>query len=59
MMPRHHLPKAHGLIASFCKEWGVTYHEADLVDGTKEVLHHLSKVSDDFLVDMVKEFPAM
>jgi len=59
MMPRHHLAKAHGLIASFCKEWGVTYHEADLVDGTKEVLHHLSKVSDEFLVDMVKEFPAM
>lgn len=59
MMPRHNLAKCHGLVSSFCKEWGVTYHEADLVDGTKEVLHSLAKVSDEFLVDMVKEFPAM
>jgi fatty acid desaturase len=59
MMPRHNLAKTHTLIESFCKEWGVQYHEADLVDGTVEVLQHLSKVSDDFIVDMVKEFPAM
>lgn len=59
MMPRHNLPKTHILIESFCKEWGVTYHEADLYDGTVEVLRHLSKVSDEFLVDMIKDFPAM
>merc|ERR1712071_743010 len=59
MIPRHNLKKTHDLVESFCKEWGVTYHEADLYDGTIEVLQHLSKVSDEFLVDMVKEFPAM
>jgi len=59
MMPRHNLAKCHTLVESFCKEWGVTYHEADLVDGTIEVLKHLQHVSDDFLVDMIKEFPAM
>jgi cytochrome b involved in lipid metabolism/fatty acid desaturase len=58
-MPRHNLAKAHKLVESFCKEWGVTYHEADLVDGTYEVLRHLSKVSDDFLVEMIQDFPAM
>merc|ERR1712045_1062311 len=58
-MPRHHLPKAHKLVASFCKEWGVTYHEADLVDGNIEVVKHLQKVSDEFLIDMISEFPAM
>jgi len=59
MMPRHNLAKCHKLVESFCKEWGVKYHEADLVDGTVEVLQHLQKVSDDFIVDMIKEFPAM
>ena len=59
MMPRHNLRKTHGLVESFCKKWGVTYHEADLVDGTVEVIQHLSKVSDEFLVDMIKDFPTM
>ena len=59
MIPRHNLRKTHELVHSFCKEWGVTYHEADLVDGTFEVLHHLQKVSDDFIVDMIEDFPAM
>jgi len=59
MMPRHNLAKAHELVKSFCKEYDVQYHEADLVDGTVEVLKHLQNVSDEFLVDMVKEFPAM
>ena len=59
MMPRHNLARCHKLVESFCKEWGVKYHEADLVDGTVEVLQHLQKVSDDFIVDMIKEFPAM
>lgn len=59
MMPRHNLAETHKLMVSFCKEWEVSYHEADLWDGTVEVLKHLSKVSDDFLVDMIKDFPAM
>jgi len=59
MMPRHNLAKTHTLVKSFCKEFGVKYHEADLVDGTVEVLQHLQNVSDEFLVDMIKEFPAM
>lgn len=58
-MPRHHLPKAHKLVSSFCEEWGVSYHEADLVDGNKEVLHHLQKVSDEFIIEMITDFPAM
>jgi fatty acid desaturase/predicted heme/steroid binding protein len=59
LMPRHNLKKCHDLVESFCKKWGVTYHEADIFDGTVEVIQHLKNVSDDFLVDMVKDFPAM
>lgn len=59
MLPRHNLAKTHDLVVSFCKEWGVQYHETDLYDGTVEVLHHLSKVSDDFLAEFIEEFPAM
>ena len=59
MMPRHNLPKAHVLVEAFCKEWGVTYHEADLLEGTVEVLKHLAYVSDKFLFEFIEEFPAM
>jgi len=59
MMPRHNLAQTHILVKSFCKEWGMKYHEADLWDGTIEVLQHLSSVSDDFIVEMIEEFPAM
>jgi fatty acid desaturase len=55
MLPRHNLKVVHELVASFCKEQGVTYHEASMMDGTIEVLQHLSKVSTEF----IKEFPAM
>jgi len=55
MLPRHNLGKVHSLVASFCKEQGVTYHEANMWVGTKEILSHLSTVSREF----VKEFPAM
>lgn len=58
-MPRHNLPKAHSVIDSFCKEWDVSYHEADLITGNIEVLRHLGNVSDDFIAEMVREFPAM
>lgn len=58
-LPRHNLKKCHALVKSFCQEWNVQYHEADLVDGTMEVLHHLSKVSNDFILDFVKDGPTM
>lgn len=58
-LPRHNLPKANALIKSFCNEWNVGYHEADMIDGTVEVLKHLSKVSDEFMQEFLHEFPAM
>jgi fatty acid desaturase len=58
-MPRHNLAKCHTLVDSFCKKWGVSYHEADMIDGNMEVLRHLSTVSNDFVSEMIREFPAM
>jgi len=55
MLPRHNLKKVHKLVESFCKQQGVTYHEADMFTGTWEVLSHLNKVSKEF----VEHFPAM
>lgn len=55
MLPRHNLAQVHVLVESFCKEQGLSYHEADMYTGTVEVLSHLSKVSAEF----VHEFPAM
>jgi len=55
MLPRHNLKQVHTLVESFCKEQGVTYHEAGMIDGNIEVLQHLSKISMEF----IKEFPAM
>jgi len=59
MMPRHNLGKAHKLVESFCKEWEVDYHEADLVYGTMEVLYHLQHVSNDFVREFVEDGPTM
>merc|ERR1711879_1040515 len=58
MMPRHNLARAHVLVQSFCKEWGVTYHQTDLIDGTVEVLQHLSKVANEFGQLYMHEFAA-
>jgi hypothetical protein len=58
-IPRHNLRKTHTLVESFCKEWGVKYHEADLIDGSIEVLNHLQQVSDDFIMDFVTDGPTM
>ena len=58
-LPRHSLVKTNALVKSFCKEWNVHYHEADMVDGTIEVLKHLSTVSDEFLVEFIKDGPTM
>mmetsp|Transcript_7129 Transcript_7129/g.15596 ORF Transcript_7129/g.15596 Transcript_7129/m.15596 type:complete len:464 (-) Transcript_7129:101-1492(-) len=55
MLPRHNLKKVHTLVESFCKEQGVTYHEADMWQGTVEILSHLHEISTEF----IKEFPAM
>jgi len=55
MLPRHNLKRVNKLVASFCKEQGVSYHEAGMVQGTLEVLRHLNKVS----VEFVAHFPAM
>jgi len=59
MLPRHNLKKTHDLVRSFCKEWNVNYHEADLIDGTVEVLKHLANVSDQFVLDFVMDGPTM
>merc|ERR1719413_135283 len=53
------MKKANELIRSFCKEWNVGYHEADMVDGTVEVLKHLNDVSNDFVREFVEDGPAM
>jgi acyl-lipid Delta6-acetylenase / acyl-lipid (9-3)-desaturase len=58
-LPRHSLRKAHALVKSFCHEHNVTYHEADMVDGTMEVLLHLHKVADQFVTDFVLDGPTM
>lgn len=54
-IPRHNLAKVHTLVESFCKQHGVSYHEASIYDGTIEVLEHLSTVSKEFIA----HFPAM
>lgn len=54
-LPRHNLAKVHKRVAKFCKDEGVTYHEAGIWTGTMEVLGHLHKVSEEFL----HEFPGM
>lgn len=54
-LPRHNLGKVHKYVEQFCKEQGVTYHEANMWVGTIEVLQHLDKVAKEF----VKEFPGM
>jgi fatty acid desaturase len=59
MIPRHNLKKTHELVESFCKEWKVGYHEADLVDGTKEVLNCLDRVAMEFVIDFVQDGPTM
>lgn len=59
MIPRHNLRKTHEFVTSFCKEWKVNYHEADLVDGTYEVLSHLQNVSNEFIMDFVTDGPTM
>ena len=54
-LPRHNLSKVNALVKIFCQNHGVTYHEANMIDGTIEVLQHLHDVSKEFLT----EFPAM
>ncbi|KAL3941810.1 MAG: hypothetical protein SGBAC_003890 [Bacillariaceae sp.] len=58
-IPRHNLQKTHEFVESFCKEWGVKYHEADMYDGTIEVLECLKTVGHEFVIDFVKDGPTM
>ena len=58
-IPRHNLKKTHALVESFCKEWGVKYHEADMYDGTIEVLQCLDNVAEDFVKEFVMNGPTM
>lgn len=58
-LPRHNLKKTHDLVKSFCKEWDVQYHEADMVEGTYEVLNCLDSVAEDFVKDFVLDGPTM
>jgi len=58
-IPRHNLRKTHALVKSFCKEWEVTYHEADMYDGTIEVLACLDDVAAEFVIDFVRDGPTM
>lgn len=53
------MDKCHPVIASFCKKWGVAYHETDMWVGTLEILDHLQHVSDEFFEEFVTDFPAM
>uniref|UniRef100_A0A7S1UKH0 Cytochrome b5 heme-binding domain-containing protein n=1 Tax=Phaeomonas parva TaxID=124430 RepID=A0A7S1UKH0_9STRA len=48
-LPRHSLPKANEIVRSFCKEHGVSYHEASMWQGTCEILSCLSHVTEEFL----------
>lgn len=58
-IPRHNLKKTNEFVTSFCKEWGVSYHSADLYDGTIEVLECLKTVGHEFIVDFVVDGPTM
>ena len=58
-LPRHNLAKTHELVESFCREWNVKYHEADMFVGTMEVLDCLDKVAWEFTMDFVREGPTM
>lgn len=59
MIPRHNLKKTHALVKSFCKEWEVGYHEADIIDGTYEVLSCLDEVAMEFVMEFVEDGPTM
>ncbi len=48
-LPRHNLGKAHKIVQKMCKEHDVTYHEATMWAGTKEVFSALQKISHEFL----------
>jgi predicted heme/steroid binding protein len=58
-IPRHNLKKTNEFVKSFCKEWDVTYHSADIWDGTIEVLSCLDQVGWDFVTEFVKDGPTM
>ena len=54
-LPRHHLAATNKLVQKFCKDYGVTYHETTMWQGTLEVLNHLQAIA----TELHEEFPAM
>ena len=54
-IPRHNLKQVNAMVASFCQDHGVNYHESTLYDGTREVLQHLGEVTKEF----VTHFPGI
>jgi len=54
-IPRHNLKRVHERVVKFCKDEGMSFKEADMIDGTIEVLSHLRAVSAEF----VEHFPAL
>jgi hypothetical protein len=42
-------------VKPFCAKHGIPYHSTNLWVGTKEVLQHLGKVTQ----DLMRDFPAM
>ncbi len=47
-LPRHNLGEANKIIKALCKRHGVSYHEASMWEGTKEVFRYLEQVSLEF-----------
>jgi fatty acid desaturase len=58
-IPRHNLARTHEFVESFCKEWGVKYHETDMYDGTIEILQCLDTVGLEFVTEFVRDGPTM
>ena len=54
-MPRHHLAECNRRVRKFCKDYGVTYHETTMWQGTLEVLEHLQDIAN----EVIEDFPAM
>ncbi len=48
-LPRHNLGEAYKLVKEMCKRQNVSYHEASMLEGSKEVFRYLKHVSLEFL----------
>merc|ERR1712125_174549 len=57
MIPRHNLKETHKLVTSFCKEWNVGYHEADMIDEPLRFLTVLTELPWNLLLTLWKTVP--